>query len=850
MIPGVLPDLISGAEIKPVEPDQDNTCAGKDESSPLSFPVFVHLVPASECIDMHAVTDNKNRMKKMMMAAMALALHAMLPAQSSLHGNVKDKSTGTPVVNATVTLPGNIATITDENGNFSFSHIKAAGYNVMVTAVGYKDVVAAINPAASRSVTILLERIPLLLQPVEIKGVRAGEKAPFAKNSLSKLQIEKLNLGQDLPFVLNQLPSVIINSDAGNGVGYTAFRIRGSDATRTNVTLNGIPYNDAESQGSFFVDLPDFASSVSSIQVQRGIGTSSNGAGAFGATINMSTNEFNENPYAESSNAFGSFNTWKHNIKAGTGLIDGHFTVDARLSSITSDGYIDRASSDLKSYYFSTAYFAGRSSLRFNTFSGKEKTYQAWNGVPEDKLATDRTYNSAGTEKPGEPYDNETDNYKQDHYQLFYNQEINDVFRFNIAAFLTRGQGYYEQYKAGIPFSKIGLDNQVIGDSTVSSTDLVRQLWLDNYYYGSIFSLQYQRKGTQWITGGGWTKYDGKHYGKVIWAQTGIPKDYSWYHLNARKADFNIYSKLQQRLTGHLDGFLDLQYRNVHYVLNGFRDNPDLRINEKYNFLNPKAGLTYSNGNWTGFVSYALAGKEPNRDDFEAGMEQQPKPERLHDFELGINRKGHAFNWGANIYYMLYKNQLVLTGKINDVGAYTRTNVPNSYRTGIELQADWRPAAWFNAAGNIAFSSNKVKNYTAYYDDYDNGGQRPEAFDKTDIAFSPAVVGSATLSFTPVKIWELSLLSKYVSRQYLDNTGNKARMLGAYYVQDFRTIYTVHKLVFREMSFILQVNNIFNTLYEPNGYTYGYIYGGKVVDENYYFPMAGANFMVGVNVKL
>ena len=288
----------------------------------------------------------------------------------------------------------------------------------------------------------------------------------------------------------------------------------------------------------------------------------------------------------------------------------------------------------------------------------------------------------------------------------------------------------------------------------------------------------------------------------------------------------------------------------MHYVLNGFRDNPDLRINEKYNFLNPKAGLTYSNGNWTGFVSYALAGKEPNRDDFEAGMEQQPKPERLHDFELGINRKGHAFNWGANIYYMLYKNQLVLTGKINDVGAYTRTNVPNSYRTGIELQADWRPAAWFNAAGNIAFSSNKVKNYTAYYDDYDNGGQRPEAFDKTDIAFSPAVVGSATLSFTPVKIWELSLLSKYVSRQYLDNTGNKARMLGAYYVQDFRTIYTVHKLVFREMSFILQVNNIFNTLYEPNGYTYGYIYGGKVVDENYYFPMAGANFMVGVNVKL
>ncbi len=789
-------------------------------------------------------------MKKIMMIAMAIAMQVSLQAQSSVHGSIKDKSTGVPIANATILLSDNIATISNENGYFSFPHIKSGSYNALITAVGYKDSRVEIHSKKTTAIAIELERIPLLLQPVEIKAVRAGEKAPFAKNSLSKSQIEKLNLGQDLPFVLNQLPSVTVNSDAGNGVGYTAFRIRGSDLTRINITLNGIPYNDAESQGSFFVDLPDFVSSVNSIQVQRGVGTSSNGAGAFGATINMSTNEFNENAYAESNNTFGSFNTWKNNIKAGTGLIDGHFTVDARLSSIRSDGYIDRASSNLKSYYFSTAYFAGKSSLRFNIFSGTEKTYQAWNGVPEDKLVTDRTYNSAGTEKPGEPYDNETDNFKQDHYQLFYNQEINEALKFNVAGFLTRGKGYYEQYKGEVAFSKIGLDNPVIGDSTITATDLVRQLWLDNYFYGGIFSLQYQKKSTQWITGGGWTKYDGKHYGKVIWAQTGVPDDYSWYNLNAEKSDFNIYSKLQQQLTNQLTGFVDLQYRNVQYTLNGFRDNPGLWISENYNFLNPKAGLTYNNGHWTGFVSYSIAGKEPNRDDFEAGLAQRPKPERLHDLEFGVNHNGYVFNWGANIYYMRYKNQLVLTGKINDVGAYTRTNVPNSYRLGIELQANWRPSSWFNTAGNIAFSSNKVRNFTAYYDDYDNGGQKSDFFGKTDIAFSPAVVGGATLNFTPLKNWEISLLSKYVSNQYLDNTGNKARMLKAYYVQDFRTIYTINKFIFREINCILQVNNLFNNLYEPNGFTYSYIYGGKLVDENYYFPMSGTNFMIGLNVKL
>lgn len=789
-------------------------------------------------------------MKKVLSLSILLAIINATFAQFSFNGKIVELNAEHPVTNASITLSDKWNAVSDENGSFRFSHVKAGDYTITVSSVGFKTIRKTIHIPASSAFVFELERINLMLQPIEIRGVRASEKAPFTKNNLGKRDIEKVNLGQDLPFVLSQLPSVVVNSDAGNGVGYTGIRIRGSDATRINVTLNGIPYNDAESQGSFFVDLPDFVSSVSSIQVQRGVGTSSNGAGAFGATINMTTNEFIEKPYGESNNSFGSFNTWKNTLKAGTGLIDGQFTVDARLSSLTSDGYIDRASSDLKSFYLSTAYFTGKASVRLNVFSGKEKTYQAWNGVPESLLETNRTYNSAGTEKPGTPYDNETDNFQQDHYQLFYNQGVNSHLSFNTALFLTRGKGYYEQYKASRKFSSFGLPNFTIGDSVISRTDVVRQLWLDNYFYGGIFSLQYKRNGTQWITGGGWNQYDGKHYGKLIWAQVGIPKDHVWYDLDALKTDFNIYTKLQQKLTPAIEVFGDLQYRNVQYKLNGFRDNPLLFVNNSYHFFNPKAGISYTHQNWFAYVSYALANKEPNRDDFEAGADQQPRHETLHDVELGLEQKNNNFNWGVTFYYMKYHNQLVLTGKVNDVGAYVRTNIPQSYRAGIELQAKWQPAQWFNATGNITFSRNKVKNFVAWYDDYDEGTQKSEIYNESDISFSPAITGGTVLSFIPVINWEISYLSRYAGNQYLDNTSNAARRLNAYYVQDIRTIYTLPKFLFSEIKLLLQVNNVFNKKYEPNGYTYSYISGGAMVNENYYFPMAGRNFMVGINVKL
>ena len=690
----------------------------------------------------------------------------------------------------------------------------------------------------------------LLLEPVEVRAIRAGENSPFTKTNLSKKQIEKVNLGQDLPFIINQTPSVVVNSDAGNGVGYTGIRIRGSDASRINVTLNGVPFNDAESQGTFFVDLPDFASSVGSIQIQRGVGTSSNGGGAFGASINISTNEPNRHPYFEFNNSYGSFNTWKNTVKVGSGLLGDHFTTDFRLSQITSDGYIDRAKTDLTSFYFSTAYLGKKNSLRFNLFSGKEKTYQAWYGVSEADLETNRTINYAGMERPGDPYDNETDNYKQDHYQLFFNQDITKRLKFGTGLFLIHGKGYYEQYKADQAYTDYGLPAPIYGNDPITNTDLVRQLWLDNDFYGNIFSLQYRTDRSQWTLGGGWNRYKGNHYGDIVWAEKGLALPGRWYDLDADKNDLNLYFKQQTKLGSVVSVFYDLQYRRVKYDIYGFRYNPDLIINSKYKFFNPKFGLSFQKNKWSGYVSYSRGQKEPNRDDFEAGATQQPKAEKLNDFELGLEKKGDHNTVGLTGYYMQYTDQLVLTGKINDVGAYARTNIPKSFRAGIELVAAAKIASWLNVSGNFAYSRNKVKDFTEYIDDYDNGGQITNQYQSTDIAFSPNLVGGATINFIPFKNAELNLISKYVGQQYLDNTQNENRKLNAFYTQDARFIYTISRKWLKEVNIILQANNVFDKLYEPNGYTFSYYYGGALNTENYYFPMAGRNYMVGLSVRL
>ncbi|MFN8248764.1 MAG: TonB-dependent receptor plug domain-containing protein [Ferruginibacter sp.] len=691
-----------------------------------------------------------------------------------------------------------------------------------------------------------------LLQPVELNAVRAFDKTPVAKTNISKKEIRDNNTGQDLPFILGQAPSVIVNSDAGNGIGYTGIRIRGTDASRINVTINGVPYNDAESQGTYFVDLPDIASSTESIQIQRGVGTSANGAGAFGGTINLNSNEIITKRSLEFNNSAGSYHSFKNTLLLNSGLIGKHFTIDGRLSNISSNGYIERAFTRLRSFYSSAAYIDNRNSLRLNIFSGKEKTYQAWNGIDEKTLSINRRYNAAGTEKPGEPYDNETDNYLQTHYQLFYNRKISKNTRFNIISFLTRGKGYYEQYKAAAALSDYGLPDYNSNGTIISETDLVRRLWLDNYFYGALFSVQYQQKKTSLIAGGGWNSYDGKHYGIVKWAaiQAAVPKDHRWYDLTAYKRDYSGYAKWTQELVSNWQTFVDVQLRYIDYKIHGFRNNPTLEVSNHYLFLNPKAGITYTKNKWQAYFSYAHAGKEPNRDDFEAGATSSPKPEKLHDFELGIEHKSKKAFWGINFYYMLYRNQLVLTGKINDVGAYTRTNIPRSYRAGVELQGRYTFSKLLSVNANFTLSENKIKNFTEYIDDYDNGGQQAKFYNKTDISFSPAVVSAAAVNITPIKGAELKLLGKYVSRQYLDNTSQRSRSLHDYYVQDLRLAYSFkvpHTSIFQAY---VQVNNLFSKKYEPNGYTFSYYYGGDLTTENYYFPMATINFMAGLNIKL
>jgi iron complex outermembrane receptor protein len=787
-------------------------------------------------------------MKKFFLLSFCLFTAILAQSQSIVKGKITALEDGTPISNATIKSSNGQIWLVDENGFFNFQVPAKDSLMLEISAIGYVTWKGKIDP--SQLLNINLEQNKNLMQPIELLAVRAADRSPFTKTTLNASAIVKQNFGQDIPFLLNQTPSVVIHSDAGNGVGYTGIRIRGSDASRINVTINGIPYNDAESQGTFFVNLPDFASSLNSIQVQRGVGTSSNGAGAFGATLNLSTNDIIENHYAEINSSFGSFQTLKNTIKVGTGLLNNHFTIDGRLSRISSAGYIDRASSNLQSYYISAAYLNKKSSLRLNVFSGKEKTYQAWNGVSEANLIANRTLNTTGTEKPGTPYENETDNYSQTHLQLFYNQTLKKDWKLNVASFYTRGLGYYEQYKAENAYADYGLRDFIVNKDTIRTTDFIRRLWLNNHFFGNNFSLQHKNKKSEFIIGGGWNTYLGNHYGEVIWAKQGLTEPHRWYQLNSNKKDFNFYSKWQQKVSNHFTLFTDLQFRKVSYLINGFRYNPDLKIDNHWSFLNPKIGISHSKNNWFSYLSYAISSKEPNRDDFEAGKLQLPKPEKLHDLELGIERRSETLNFGATFYYMKYVDQLILTGQINDVGAYTRTNIPNSYRAGIELTTRWKPSTWATLSGNLTYSQNKISKFTAYYDDYDNFTQKQETFSNTDIALSPNLTGALTLSVNPIKNTAIDFLSKYVSKQYLDNTSRINRSLEAFFVQDIRLAYLMKTRLIKEINWGLQLNNIFNKLYEPNGYTYSYYYNGKLETENFYYPMAGTNFMISMNITL
>ncbi len=720
-----------------------------------------------------------------------------------------------------------------------------------------------------------------LLSEVILKGTRLDESSPLAFTNVGKKELAKQNLGQDLPVLLNFTPSVVTTSDAGGGVGYTGIRIRGSDATRTNITINGIPYNDAESQGTFWVNMPDFASSVSSIQIQRGVGTSANGAGAFGASVNIQTNQKNEKAYLELNNSAGSFRTLKNTLMLGTGLLAGKFTVDARLSSITSNGFIDRASSDLKSFFVSGAYYGKRATLRTNVFSGKERTYQAWYGVPEARLRNDakgmqayisrnflssadslnllksngRTYNPY-------TYDNQTDNYQQDHYQLFYSYDLGAGWNAQTALHYTYGRGYFEEFRAQDKVETYATSPIVIGNQSITNMDLIRRRWLDNDFYGGIYSVNYKNQKLELILGGGWNEYDGRHFGEVIWAQFSptLPARNRYYNNKATKRDLNMYAKTYIEITERLRSFVDVQWRRVFYDFEGLQIDAlgtrPLQQNARLNFFNPKAGLSFElNDKILVYSSLSVGNREPNREDFvNATAQSRPRAERMYDVEMGTRMNGRAgeqgkWNLNVNAYYMQYDNQLVLTGKVNDVGNYTRTNVKNSFRRGVEVEASLQPNAKLQWNVNFTLSQNKIIGFQEFTDDYDNGGQKETKFDKTDIAFSPTLIAGSQLAYSPLKDFTVSLLSKYVGKQYLDNTSNENRKLEAFTTQDLRLAYEWKRQA-STLTFTFLLNNVLNAQYESNGYTFGYWAGGERVTENFYYPQAGRNFLVGVGIKL
>lgn len=683
------------------------------------------------------------------------------------------------------------------------------------------------------------------LDEVLVQAVRVNSTAPVTFSNISKAELAPRNLGQDIPVLLNYLPSVVTTTDAGNGIGYTGIRVRGADASRINVTLNGIPYNDAESHGTFWVNMGDFASSAENIQLQRGVGTSTNGSGAFGASLNVLTDAYKKQSEGEISNSFGSFNSRKHTVKFSTGLLNDHFEVAGRLSNIESDGYIDRASSSLKSYFLQGTYVNEGTLIKGIAFGGSQQTYQAWNGIDAQTLRDNRKANFSGyyIDQNGNEryYDNETDNYWQDQYQLHWNQRWGANWNTNVAVFYTKGKGFYENYRQNdevsgypgiIPTSSYTDDE----GNTIGITDLVRRKWLDNDFYGTTFSANYNANGLNAIIGGGYNKYEGAHFGNVIWAQNSgavLPTD-RYYDNDATKTDFNVFAKATYALGSSFSLFGDMQYRRVHYKAGNVLESNDdvIAADDTFNFFNPKAGLTFTvNNDNSIYFSYGRGNKEPRRSDYENGT---TKPESLNDFELGWRFKKNRSSVSINGYYMLYQDQLVATGARDDVGAQIYTN-SDSYRAGIEADATIYITDKFIVRPNIAVSTNKNKDYTT------GEGDGLRNFGNTEISFSPSIIAGNQIVYAPFKNFQAAWLSKYVGEQYMDNVESVNSKLPDYFVNDLNVSYDLQmKSVFKSITFSLLVNNVLNKHYVSNGAMWG---------DPYYFPQATRNFLAGATIK-
>jgi iron complex outermembrane recepter protein len=818
-------------------------------------------------------------MKQIFIGLILLFFSGFLYAQCDVAGKVTDQN-GEPIVGAHVMLlKSKKGALTDDKGRYTIEAVSLGAHQVVVSHVSYRLLKRALE--IPPNIARYLLNMQLIEEVVEIdqlvvKATRAGEKTPVTYSNLDKEAIEKNNLGQDIPYLLKWTPSAVVTSDAGTGIGYTGIRIRGTDPTRINVTINGIPLNDAESQGVFWVDLPDFASSTEDIQIQRGVGTSTNGAGAFGASINLNTNKLHQKPYGKLSGSVGSFNTLKANAAFGTGLLNEKFAFDGRISKITSDGFIDRATADLTSFYLSGTFLGKHNSLKINVFSGKETTYQAWNGVPAQYVNDEnlRTFNTAGTEKEGKPHPDEVDNYKQTHYQVLYNQTLNRNWNFGLAGHYTKGAGYFEQYKAGDTLSVYGLDDVVLGDTTISETNLIRRRWLDNDYYGLTYSANYtsDSRKLEAVIGGAWSNYKGKHFGEVIWAEyfSNGEKGHRYYDNDAQKMDFNIFGKANYQLTNSLNGYLDLQFRQVNYEFFGI-DSEGQNVTQKdaLSFFNPKAGVYYDfNENTKFYGSFGIANREPNRNDYtESSPENRPKHETLFNTEIGFQQNWEKAALGVNLYQMSYKNQLALTGELNDVGAAKRVNIPKSYRMGIELIGGAELYKGLEINTTATFSLNKAKEFTEYIDNWDTGEQLQIEHKNTDLALSPNVIVGAELAYNIFKndiqkSLTFALLGKYVGKQFIDNTSNENTTLDPYFFSDFRIKFKIETKFINEIGITLLVRNLFDSKYSTNAWTYRYFsesYDGRPDDpytrlegKDFYnltgfYPQAGRNYLLGLS---
>ena len=688
------------------------------------------------------------------------------------------------------------------------------------------------------------------LNEVFVSAIRATTEMPVTFSNFTKEEIAPRNLGQDIPILMNFLPSVVTTSDAGAGIGYTGIRVRGSDATRVNVTINGIPYNDSESHGTFWVNMPDFASSTENLQLQRGVGTSTNGAGAFGASLNILTDGISKDAFGQIFSSFGSFNTLRNSLKFSTGLLNETIEISGRLSRITSDGYIDRASSELDSYFLQGAFKNDKSLLKALVFGGHEITYQSWFGIDAETLSTNRTFNPAGmhTDENGNTrfYENEVDNYKQNHAQLLYNRTFSNGWNANIALHYTRGRGFFEQFREDDDFAIYGIEPINVNGEIIDTTDLIRRRWLDNHFYGTVYSVNYSKDKLDFVLGGGWNKYEGGHFGEIIWARFSNNQDYldRYYDDNSTKTDFNIFAKANYQIHEKWNLYGDFQYRRVTYQANG--EDTGL-VNDTFNFFNPKTGLTfYLNTNNNFYFSFARANREPNRNDYENG---NPKPEKLDDFELGWRYVTSDIQLSTNLYYMKYKDQLVLTGELNDVGAPLRANVGDSYRIGLEIDANVSLGDKFKWQPNLSLGRNRNRDFFFQRDGV------VQNLGNTNISFSPNIIAGNQISYVPDDRLRLSFLTKYVGKQYMGNIDAKGSVLGAYSQSDFNVSYAIPiSSLIRSITFSGLINNVFDAKYESNGYFFTYdddfSNPGTIttIEGAGYYPQAGINFLIGANI--